>query len=214
MIPAVMKNREFLPFSSSRKGRQSSNAQESRASQVNDQTLAILHGRTHEKRGGGSTQVTQAKSAQQNPPHQRKPLPHPESHSSQQNQLSSRKRPLDHMEQWSSQRRKRRADGPSNQRPAQRRAAAQLKDEAYMRKTLQVPTPQDYPELPPNFFKNVKASIFNAVQGLAELRSEFKSLPQDVEQCTLHFESAARAEVVVGEGRTNVGPLLCFRPSF
>ena len=78
---------------------------------------------------------------------------------------------------------------------------------------MRLPTSQDYPDLPSQFFKNVKPSLFNAVQGLAELRSAFTSLAQGVQQCTLHFESAARNEVVVGEGRTNVRTLIPFQTS-
>ena len=71
-----------------------------------------------------------------------------------------------------------------------------------MRRTLRIPTSQDYPNLPSDFFKNFKASVFNSVQGLADLRSEFTKLAGDAFQCTVYFTSVARNEVVVGEGRT------------
>lgn len=97
---------------------------------------------------------------------------------------------------------KRKAREHPNQRPAQRRAAPPLKDEAYIRSNFKVPTKHDYPELPPATFKNVKSSVANAVQGLVELRSDFVSLAADAFQCTLRFKSTAQSEVVIGEGRT------------
>jgi len=65
-----------------------------------------------------------------------------------------------------------------------------------------VPTSQDYPELPHDFFKHIEGSVCNAINGLAELRSDYTPLAKDAYQCTLRFNSAAWNEVVVGEGRT------------
>lgn len=82
--------------------------------------------------------------------------------------------------------------------------APELKDEAYIRRTMRMPTPQDYPSLPPNVFKAPKSSILNVAHGrqLAECRSAFVELARNVYQCTVYYKSAMHSEAVVGEGRT------------
>ena len=86
----------------------------------------------------------------------------------------------------------------------QRSNAPELKDEAYIRRTMRMPTPQDYPSLPQNVFKTPRSSIRNVAHGaqLAECRSEFVELARNVYQCTVYYKSAMHNEAVVGEGRT------------
>lgn len=86
-----------------------------------------------------------------------------------------------------------------------RERAFDLKDEAWLRKTMHVPTTTDYPDLPRNFFKEPKVSLFNAVQGLATLKATFVTVAVEVIRCTLRYESVARTEVVEAEGRSKVG---------
>ena len=106
--------------------------------------------------------------------------------------------------------RKRKADNHISQRPARRRrggkdaAHLELKDEAYIRKTMRIPVPEDYPELPAKLFKQIKGSIHDATQGIAEIESDVKMLTNEVFQTTLRYKSAVHNEVVIGEGRSKV----------
>ena len=109
--------------------------------------------------------------------------------------------------------RKRKADSVENYRPArrqrggpapQRKPAMNLKDEAWLRGMIHVPTTSDYPDVPEQFFKNPKAALSNAINGLATLESSTVTLAHEVFQCTLRYESIKRNEVVEGEGRSKV----------
>lgn len=79
-----------------------------------------------------------------------------------------------------------------------------LKDEAYVRANMRVPTSQDYPEAPKGIFKTPKDTLLNGIQGLAKLHAEFLELSSDAWRCTLTFDSASRKEVVESEGRSKV----------
>ena len=98
---------------------------------------------------------------------------------------------------------------PSNARSAgrQRINHPELQDEAFVRRTMHVPTSEDYPYAPRNAFKNPRRFIFDLAHGqqLAECRSEFTSLGKGAQQCTAYYDSAMHTEVVIGEGRTNAG---------
>ena len=108
---------------------------------------------------------------------------------------------------------KRKADASLDQRPARRNRHEQpklvLKDEAYIRRTMHVPTSQDYPGAPKNIFKAPKTSINDGIQGLAEIKEEFTEIGKDVWRCSVTFESASYKEVVDAEGRSKVGQHLC-----
>lgn len=69
---------------------------------------------------------------------------------------------------------------------------------------MQVPTLSEYSDLSPGVFKNAKQAICDAASGLAELRAERTQMAWDAFQCTLHYKSAARADVVSGEGISKV----------
>jgi hypothetical protein len=105
---------------------------------------------------------------------------------------------------------KRKAEASLNQRPAQRQRGNQhalrpeMKDEAYMRRTMHIPTPEDYPNVSPRLFKSLKESLNDATQGLAKLEFDVKELTNDAFRCTLHYKSAAHEAVVDGEGRSKV----------
>ncbi len=82
--------------------------------------------------------------------------------------------------------------------------AMNLRDEAWIRKEMHVPTKADYPDVPETFFKETKPALVNAVQGLAELTSTYVTLAHEVFRCTVRYESLARNVVVEGEGRSKV----------
>lgn len=180
--------------------RQSSTSQDSRASQADERASAILHGHLRSQGGNGANKTSQKQPDHKATANQQTLPPHHKNQPSQRNQHLLQRHFRDHSDRG----RKRKAEEQLNQHGARKRATPQLKDEAYMRKNLRIPTSQEYPGLPSDFFKNVKVSVFNAVQGLAELKSEFKNFAADAHECTLRFKSAARDEVVVGEGRTHV----------
>ncbi|KAL6718453.1 hypothetical protein ACLMJK_004543 [Lecanora helva] len=183
------------------KHRQNSTAHESRTLNVDERASAILHGRVSNGVGGNTQKKALNRSVLDSvcqTPSQRKQQTQPS-----QSQRQGHKGDLHGPREANAGRRgKRKADEQISDRPARKRVAPRLKDEAYMRQNLRIPNSQEYPDLTPDVFKNVKVSLYNSVQGLAELRSEYKSLADDAHQCTLHFKSAARDEVVQGEGRT------------
>ena len=113
-------------------------------------------------------------------------------------QNGSRKRKADSSEDHRPARRQRGGPGPQRQRPTN------LKDEAWLRREMHVPTTSDYPDVPEQFFKNPKLALNSAVQGLATLDSAFVTLAPEVFQCTLRYESIKRTEIVVAEGRSKV----------
>lgn len=158
----------------------------------------MLHGTRRKDQGNKALKKPQSRPTQKVPQYQQAPAPDHRTNTTSQQQQPARTSNLKGWSDFSSHKRK--AEGQPEQRPAQRRTP--LKDEAYVRSNFRVPTLQDYPELPKGFFKQIKSSVVNATTGLAELRSEFVPLAKDAFQCTLHFESAARTEVVVGEGRS------------
>ena len=196
-----------IPFSSRRKRhRHDFITPASEPLQDNAQTAAILHGKV--KKGGSSGTISN--STQQ--PNSRA-QPGKENHGQgfgkptstqelQSPQLQGQNH--NHQEVHLQHGSKRKAVEDLNQRRSQR---PRLKDEAYVRGTMHLPTSNDYPKLGSNFFKNTKASVINRTQGLAKLHSDFKDLADNISECTLHFTSAVRNEVVTGEGRTRVNEL-------
>ena len=203
-----------------RQERQNSTAQESRPIQEMERTSAMLHG----KRGQSGSTIQEASSrtiSQNRSTHaanatsQRSPAKSQQTTSPQSPPRHSKKqqrpeqRILDQFAPLLSGK-KRKADQAINQRPARRRrddrgtARLQLKDEAFIRKTMRVPTPEEYPNLSRNFFKEIKSSIHNATQGFAEIQADTRMLTGEVFQTTLHFKTTAHDEVVVGEGRSKV----------
>ena len=202
-MPSAVPHRSLSavrPWNSSKQNRQSSTLQESKLLHDNERAQAMLHG--NQKNGGvnGTSGKLLAN-------HQTRNSQAIQSTStSQQNaqaQCSQGGR------QSVGRMNKREAEAQLHKRPTQRqRVGIQpvLKDEAYVRNTMHLPTRKEYPDAHQGVFKNPKDSICKAVQGLAELRSDFAPLATDAFQCTLHFTSAARNEVVVGEGRSKVSP--------
>ena len=170
-----------------------------------DDALALLHGK-HKGTGGGfpnsnpQSSSLDKKSSHQ-PTLQTKPLAAP-SPKPQQSKKSASNQLHDRMAK--SRGTKRKADEALTQQGSHKRVAMQLKDEAYIRNTMRIPTSKDYPDLSPNFFKDLKQNVVNRTMGLVELRSSFQQLGKDCHSCTLQFKSAAREESVVGEGRSTV----------
>ena len=218
-MPSAIQPRNTLALPSWRdlkQKRQSSSAQELKSIHDSERTSAMLHGRPRRSRldsssqGASSGKTNQGRSS--HPPTstsshhpQTKQQSQPPRQKQQQSQPQTRKQPTISG--------KRKAEASLSQRPAQRRRGNQhavrpeLKDEAYVRRTMHIPTPEDYPDVSPQFFKSMKESLNNVVQGLAELKSDVKTLAGDAFHCTLHYKSAAHEAVVVGEGRTKVREL-------
>ncbi len=221
-MPYVAHNRVVLALPSWRRlkqERQSSTAQESSSVQDGERTSAILHGKTKgqglvgkESTSNDTSDVRKSRAASTVCQRDAKPQKvkavnpsEPASNSSRRHRVHSSVKPA-----LPGSSGKRKADNSTSQRPARRRRGGQdaahleLKDEAYIRKTMHVPVPEDYPNLPANLFRNIKGSIHDAIQGFAELQSDIKVLTDQVFQTTLRFTSAVHNEVVIGEGRTKV----------
>lgn len=126
--------------------------------------------------------------------------------SSQSNQPSDRPQKQSRRGQPGDLSRKRKATASLGRRPARRQRGntPEIKDEAYIRSTMHMPTPTEYPDAPPDVFKNPKSSIYNLAhgRGLAECRSEITALAEDAYQCTAYYNSATHNQAVIGEGRT------------
>ena len=199
--------------------RQSSTAHETGSVHDGERTAAILHGKESSlrlvgKEGTSShtsdlqTSRATTKVWQRNPKSQPvKAVKPPQSASNS----GRRHRPHPSVKPAPSESsRKRKADDSISQRPARRRrgdqdaAHLELKDEAHIRKTMRVPVPEDYPALRAHLFKQIKASIHDATQGVAEIESDIKMLTDGVFQTTLRYKSAVLNEVVIGEGRSKV----------
>ncbi len=158
----------------------------------------MLHGIKRKEQVNPVHQTPQTHPEKKVSQHQQAPAPGHKAHNTSQQQHRARTSKLKGWSDFPSPKGK--AEKHTAQRPAHRRPT--LKDEAYVRSNFRVPTSQDYPELPSGFFKRIKGSVNDATYGLAELRSDYTPLSEGAYQCTLHFNSAARTEVVVGEGRT------------
>lgn len=106
----------------------------------------------------------------------------------------------------SSRRNARPAKPAKSAKPAarQRANAPQLKDEAYIRSTMNMPTPKEYPDAPKDVFKHPKSAFYNIAGGFSECRSELTALAAGAYQCTAYYKSATHNQVVIGEGRTKV----------
>ena len=89
----------------------------------------------------------------------------------------------------------------------QRSNAPELQDEAFVRRTMRIPTPKDYPTAPSELFRRPRVFIHNLTSGkqLAECRSDFTLLGNAAHQCTATYESAMHTESVIGEGSTKAG---------
>ena len=93
--------------------------------------------------------------------------------------------------------------------PAQRartEAPTELRDEAYIRKHMHVPTLKMYPELPPSLFEHPKESIHNTLQKIAILSSAYTPLARENFGCsvTCRFVDENRVEVVHAQGSSKV----------
>ena len=188
----------FQPWTSSKQNRYSSTGQELNFAHGDERMAAMLHGK--EKIRGGKVAFKET------------PLEHapsqPSRHGTHNSMQSKKGRIEPHWETRGSARKKReKAAAASQSEPTakrQRSNAPKLKDEAYIRSIMRMPTPQDYPSLPQDTFKTPKSSMFNVANGalLAECRSEIVALAQDVYQCTAYYKSAMHDEAAVGEGRS------------
>ena len=206
-----------------RQERQSSTTQESSSLQDGERTSAMLHGKRRSpgfvgkrstSKDTSDVRVSHAHSAiwQKDAKSQTVEAVNPPESASSSSRRQRVHPPVKLAPPGSS--RKRKADNHISQRPARRRrggkdaAHLELKDEAYIRKTMRIPVPEDYPELPAKLFKHIKASIHDASQGIADIESDVKMLTNEVFQTTLRYKSTVYNEVVIGEGRSKVRYLI------
>ena len=98
--------------------------------------------------------------------------------------------------------------GASDTPPAQRRrqgpaAPVELKDEAYIRRTMHVPTQEDYPMLKTGIFAQLKQSLHNALQDVDFSKNTRPLRGIDAFQCTISC-SALELVAIEGEGTSKV----------
>lgn len=107
-----------------------------------------------------------------------------------------------------------RARTPSRGRRAETKERPTLKDEDYIKNTMEIPTAADYPDVPPELFNNPKVGVHNALQSVADFRPQLISIRGNALRCTLRCRVRSTApvkvetEVVVGEGMNKVITLL------
>ena len=201
----------FQPCRGSKHHRYSSTGQELKSVRNDERIAAMLHGKRRKGGGREASKGPPPANAASNPSfqHSATTTHHTAQSSTQSNQLSNRIDKQSQRQQPRGLNRKRKAAASLSQRPARRQRgnAPELKDEAYIRCTMHIPTPQEYPDAPKDVFKNPKMSIYNVAhgQGLAECRSEITVLAQGAYQCTAYYNSAMHNQAVIGEGRTKAG---------
>ena len=202
----------YQPVRFSKQSRYSSTGQDLSISQNDERMAAALHGKKRD--GGGKGAIANIRrppleDAPSQPSHQ-SAIPSPNDVQKFKFTLSRRSnenpRQPQHREGRGSAGIKRVAIAAQNQPLAkrQRSDATKLKDEAYIRSTMNLPTPQDYPDLPKDVFKAPRKPIAVVAHGnhLAECRSEFVTLSRDAYQCTAYYNSTIHNEAAIGEGRT------------
>lgn len=107
-----------------------------------------------------------------------------------------------------------RARTPSRGRRAEAKESPTLKDEDYIRNTMEIPTAADYPDVPPELFKNPKIGVHNALQSIADFQPRLISIRGNALRCTLQCQVRStdpvkvETEIVVGEGMNKVITLL------
>lgn len=107
-----------------------------------------------------------------------------------------------------------RARTSSRGRRAEAKERPVLKDEDYIKNTMEIPTAADYPDVPPELFKNPKTGVLNSLQSIADFQPRLISIRGNALRCTLRCRVRSTAlvkvetEVVVGEGMNKVITLL------
>ena len=92
----------------------------------------------------------------------------------------------------------------SPQAQRSRKNSVVLKDEAYIRRTMHVPTEADYPALKARIFQNPKSTIHDHI-GHGILKRNFKALGSDGVRCTISCDSLGIGVVEgMGEGTKKV----------
>jgi len=192
--------------------RQASTAQDSLRSSDDPRASAVLHGR---RRPAPQSQRSSNhdRSAKESPPlHQNtSQLQQSQRTKAQRGSVDTHSRNSNPNSISRGGKRQRGAEMLGDPRPARRRrmeptSTAPLKDADYMRRTMRVPTIEDYPMLKHTFFANPKEQLHNALQGSGKFRTNFAGMGQDLFRCTVSctFSSSEPAEVVTGEGRSKV----------
>ena len=210
-MPSATSSRSTFTFQSWRgpkQNRHHSTGQEFQTVHDNERMSAMLRG-TGGNKGRKETLRTPPEHAASSHSSQQSAASSPPNvrTSSQSNQRSDRSHNQIQQGQLgvSSRTRKRKATA-SLGRPSARRQRGntpELKDEAYIRSTMHMPTPEQYPGAPSNVFKHPKDSIHSLTRdGLAKWREEFTALADNAHQCTAYYTSATHNQVVIGEGRT------------
>lgn len=110
-----------------------------------------------------------------------------------------------------------RARTPSRGRRAEAKERPLLKDEDYIKNTMEIPSAADYPDVPPELFTNPKQGVHNALQSIADFKPKLIPIRGSALRCTLRcrFRSTApvkvETEVVFGEGTNKVIILLFYQ---
>lgn len=110
-----------------------------------------------------------------------------------------------------------RARTSSRGRRAEAKERPPLKDEDYIKNTMEIPTAADYPDVPPELFTNPKIGVHNALQSIADFKPKLIPIRANALRCTLQCRVRSTApikvetEVVVGEGMNKVIILLFYQ---
>lgn len=216
-MPSAIPRRDILSASTWRNSkalsqqRQASTAQGSLRHDEDPRASAVLHGRK------GSMPHSQQPSNHDRPaehPRLRADTSHPQKTQLPEIQPEGLGKTVNNSQEistWHRRKRARDSDMPQNPRPSRRRrveptSTAVLKDAAYIRRTMHVPTQDDYPRLKSALFNKPKQRFHNDLQGFISLKTEYSSIGRDLFRCTLScsFSQADPTEVTTGEGRNKV----------
>jgi hypothetical protein len=110
--------------------------------------------------------------------------------------------------------RKRKSDKGARQPPSRRRKVdmanseakgSVMRDEAYMRRNLQLPTMKEYPRLPVGLLEAPKLTLHNSLQGVARTHSTFSQSSQSRIGCNVTFKIPQTENIQAdGEGTNKV----------
>lgn len=103
---------------------------------------------------------------------------------------------------------KRKADEPLHAPPKRRQytgTSTKMRDEAFMRRTLVLPTKKEYPSLPSDLLRQPKGCLHNTLQSHAEIKSSFQELSRSCFSCVVSCSlSGEKLLLGTGEGLNKV----------
>ena len=84
------------------------------------------------------------------------------------------------------------------------RKKLQLKDEAYLRQTLRIPTSADLPDCPKALFQDTRVFLIQTLQNIVSFDAKFTEIEHRANRCDLTYLTASHKIDASGEGASKV----------